>query len=240
MRAPDLGRRFAAAVLVSALAVAGCASTQRPTSQPPPSTTPTPTSPLTTVPAVGFSSNGQPVYGALGPEGVPLETGPPLAPPSATVTGQAVDGVSCNTTEQLAYHHHVHLIVFVNGVAQSLPLGIGIMPQVGLEQTPQGPFAVSSTNCFYWLHVHAADGVIHVESPMATTFTLGQAFGVYGQPLGRNQVGPAQGPMTTTINGVPFSGDPANIPLNERDQIVINVGGPAVVPPPIDWSPTQL
>lgn len=194
----------------------------------------------TTASAVNFSAGGQPAYGALGPEGIPLEAGPALAPINPAVTGQTVDAVSCNATEQLAYHHHAHLVVFVNGVGQSVPLAIGIMPQVGVDQTQAGPFAASSTTCFYWLHVHAADGVIHIESPTAGTFTLGQLFAVWGQPISASQVGPAQGAVTATVNGHPFSGNPADIPLNERAQVVLNVGGPIVIPPPIDWSPTQL
>lgn len=39
--------------------------------------------------------------------------------------------------------------------------------------TPQGPFIASGT-CFYWLHTHAADGIIHVESPVHRVFTLGK------------------------------------------------------------------
>jgi len=40
-----------------------------------------------------------------------------------------------------------------------------------------------------WLHTHAADGIIHTESPVERTYTLGDFFDIWGQPLGRHQVG---------------------------------------------------
>ena len=62
--------------------------------------------------------------------------------------------------------------------------------------TPEGPF-VETGSCFYWLHTHAEDGIIHVESPSTTeTFTLGQFFAEWGIPLSSTQVGPATGKLT--------------------------------------------
>ena len=40
--------------------------------------------------------------------------------------------------------------------------------------------------------------------------------------------------MTATVNGKPWTGDPAQIPLTEHTQIVLNLGGPIVTPPPIN------
>lgn len=238
-------------IVAGCLVVAGCGSsahhitasspphsvTDIPPTAGPPARPPAPVSPS----AAGFRANGAPAYGAQGPEGVPMETGPVLAPVNPAVNGQTVDGIGCNRAEQLAYHHHVHLAVFVNGQGRSVPLAVGIMPQVGLAQDSSGNlFARSSTHCFYWLHVHAQDGIVHIESPSVGTFTLGQVFDVWGQPLTATQVGAAQGPVTASINGQAYYGDPRAIPLNERDQIVLNVGGPTVSPPPIDWTKTQL
>jgi len=50
-------------------------------------------------------------------------------------------------------------------------------------------------------HVHAQDGIIHVESPTARTYTLGQFFGIWRQPLDAQQVGPARGTLTVFVNG---------------------------------------
>ncbi len=51
--------------------------------------------------------------------------------------------------------------------------------------------------CFYWLHVHTTDGIVHIESPSKTQgFTLGQFFDIWGVPLSSTQVGPATGKVT--------------------------------------------
>src|SRR5262249_50187573 len=70
--------------------------------------------------------------------------------------GQPVDGIQCQTSEQVAYHIHAHLAIFVNGAQQSVPMGIGI-PSPQVVDTSSGPF-VNSGSCFYWLHTHQTDG----------------------------------------------------------------------------------
>ena len=176
--------------------------------------------------AVNWKIGTTAVYGALGPEGVPLQVGPNLAPPNAGLTGAPIDGVQCNTTEQLAYHHHVHVVIFVHGLPRSIPLGVGMVPPVIVEQTPEGDFAEGSNTCIYWLHVHAQDGIVHIESPNPKTFQLGQFFNIWGQPVSPTGIGATQGDVTATVNGQRWNGDPAGIPLTEHAQIVLNVGQP--------------
>lgn len=48
-----------------------------------------------------------------------------------------------------------------------------------------------------WLHTHARDGIIHIESPTKHSHTLGQFFAVWGQKLSTNQVGSVKGKVTT-------------------------------------------
>ena len=102
--------------------------------------------------------------------------------PATAATGQHVDGISCQTTEQTVFHIHAHLTIFVNGPARQVPAGIGI-PGARAQNTAQGPF-INSGTCFYWLHTHAADGIIHIESPGHRVYTLGDFFDEWGQPLG--------------------------------------------------------
>lgn len=211
-----------------------------PSSSPPASSLPAPTNPGAAPVAVDFRANGQPVYGGLGPEGVPLEIATSLGTINPSTAGQTIAGVACNSTEQVSSHHHAHLAVFVNGQGRSLPLGIGIAPALGVQPTPRGDFASSSSTCFYWLHVHATDGIIHIESPTEQVFTLGQVFAVYGQPISNTQVGTGTGTVTATVNGQSYSGSPADIPLGQHDQVVLNVGGPIVTPPPIVWPNSSL
>ena len=42
------------------------------------------------------------------------------------------------------------------------------------------------------------------------------------------------------VDGKAWTGDPGQIPLGEHTQIVLNLGGPIVTPPAIDWGKTQL
>jgi hypothetical protein len=97
---------------------------------------------------------------------------PPLAPVAGGASGQVVDGISAAETEQLAFHIHAHLAVYVNGEQHSIPLGIGVLPPLRLVQTADGPFVVGGA-AFYWLHTHDASGVIHIESPGAAPLHAG-------------------------------------------------------------------
>jgi hypothetical protein len=179
-----------------------------------------------------------PPAGPLGPENVPVPAAPALAGPSSATAGQAINGISCDTSEQTLFHIHTHLTIFVNGQQRSVPAGIGI-PGAVSTQSSTGPF-VNSGTCFYWLHTHAADGIVHIESPVTRTFTLGDFFAVWGQPLGPDQAGPAHGKVTVIINGKVFTGDPRNAPLGSRENLQLQVGTPLVAPESINWSPTNL
>lgn len=178
------------------------------------------------------------VSGPRGPEAVPLQEGTVLAPASTAATGQTVDGIQCNAAEQVAFHVHTHLAVYVNGQLQPIPAGIGIVAPVA-QSTPEGPF-YQATRCYYWLHVHAQDGVIHIESPAGHTYTLGQFFDLWQQPLSANQVGPATGKLTTYVGGRLYRGNPRNIRLGSHVDIQIDVGTPAVSPRRVKWAVTSL
>jgi hypothetical protein len=132
-----------------------------------------------------------------------------LASADSTVKGKTVNGISCLTEEQLAVHTHAHLAVFVDAEERGIPADIGIVPDVG---------------CLYWLHTHTPDGVIHVESPEERTFTLGDFFDIWQQPLGDNRVGPAQGRVIAYVDGERFDGDPREIPLEEHTLVQLDVG----------------
>ena len=184
------------------------------------------------------SLTAAPAPGPNGPENVPVPDGATLAPTSAKTTGQAIDGISCNAGEQVAFHIHTHLTIFVDGKPMQVPGGIGI-PGAQTTQSPQGPF-VAQGSCFYWLHTHAADGVIHIESPVQRTYTLGQFFDEWGQPLGPSQAGPAKGAVTVTVDGQVWQGNPRDVPLGSHENLQVQVGKPLVTPMTINWSGTGL
>ena len=179
-----------------------------------------------------------PAAGSLGPENVPIPSAPALAGTSAATAGQAIDGIGCQTSEQTVFHIHTHLTIFVNGQQRQVPAGIGI-PGAVAQQTPGGPF-VDSGSCFYWLHTHAADGIIHIESPVQRTYTLGEFFDEWGQPLGPGQVGQAHGKVTVIVNGQVFKGNPRDVPLGSHENLQVEVGTPLVAPETINWSSTGL
>ena len=188
--------------------------------------------PLGSLAALGpLASHGDP--GQLGPEGVPVPDASMLAPAASPAPGQSVDGISCAPLEQLAFHIHAHLTVFVDGVARKIPGGIGISaPQS--TGTPQGPF-VASGACFTWLHTHPADGIVHMESPVQRSFTLGNFFDVWDQPLTANRVATATGRVTAFVDGRPYIGNPRTIPLFAHAQVQLDVGRPLVQPDSITF-----
>jgi hypothetical protein len=72
------------------------------------------------------------------------------------------------------------------------------------------------------------------------TFTLGNFFDEWGQPLGPDQVGPARGTVTVILNGHVYTGNPRNAPLGSRENLQLEVGTPLVAPETIDWPRTGL
>ena len=216
-----------ALVLAMAVFAAGCGSSSSPSATS--SHSPSATAPSQATP---------PANGSIGPEGIPLENGPALAPASSSAPGVTVDGIHCARLEQLAYHIHAHLQVYVDGQPRSIPAGIGMVGRVA-EQTPAGPF-YGATVCYYWLHTHASDGVIHIESPTPRLYTLGEFFDEWGQPLGSDQVASAKGTVTTFVNGRVWSKTPRDIPLLPHEVIQLDVGSPRVPFGPISWAGTTL
>ena len=142
----------------------------------------------------------------------------------AAPTGATVDGIACQTSEQVAYHIHAHLTIYASGVRQMVPAGVGIP---GPQQVVDG--FVEGGKCLYWLHTHDSTGVVHIESPVQRVYTLGQFFDVWGRPLSGTQVGRATGHVTAFVNGRRFAGDPRSIKLTPHAVIQLDVG--KVVPP---------
>ena len=131
-------------------------------------------------------------------------------PPTAT----AISGIECHRSEQLNYHIHSHLDVFVNGVQQQVPSNIGIL---------------SSPSCLYWLHTHSADGIIHVEAPETREFMLGQFLDIWQQTLTNSTAffgSISNMPVTAYVDGERFDGDYRTIPLQSLKEIALIYGTP--------------
>ncbi len=131
--------------------------------------------------------------------------------PSPSLT---IQGVQCQSGEMNAFHVHMHLDIFINGQPFVIPAGTGIIPD----------------RCFYWLHTHDNSGVIHIESPLSRTFTLGQFFSIWGKTLNNTQifdnVVSGNNTLSVYINGNKVNGDYRDIQLNKHDEIAIVYGAP--------------
>jgi hypothetical protein len=147
----------------------------------------------------------------------------------AAPTGATVDGIACQTSEQVAYHIHAHLTIFASGARQVVPAGVGIP---GPQQVVGG--FVEGGRCLYWLHTHDSTGVVHIESPVQRVYTLEQFFDVWGRPLSGTQVGRATGHVTAFINGRRFAGDPRSVKLTPHAVIQLDVGK-VVAPQPFTF-----
>ncbi|MGN6170910.1 MAG: hypothetical protein ACTHQQ_22480, partial [Solirubrobacteraceae bacterium] len=181
-----------------------------------------------------------PSPGPLGPERIPIPSNAPvLASNASAATGATVDGIQCNAGEKLVYHVHSHVTVFVNGSPRQIPYGVGIAPPRRVQQTSRGPF-VAGGSCFYWLHTHASDGIIHIESPSKRTYTLGNFFNIWRQPLSPNQVGPVKGKVTAFYNGQVYKDNPRDIPLGSHTQVQLDVGSPVIAPEKVSFAGSEL
>ena len=149
--------------------------------------------------------------------------GQPQSKPRAITAPMPINGISCDALESTIFHIHVHLAVFFDEDEQLIPFGIGIGEPWQVETSPAGPF-VTDGLCFYWIHTHTEDGIVHVESPVRRTFTLGDFFAIWEQPLSANQVGPKQGPVIVYVNGDKVTTAPQDIELVQHLQIQLDVG----------------
>ncbi len=145
--------------------------------------------------------------------------------------GTTRDGMQCLSQEGGAEHIHAYLAIYANGKQVPVPAGIGIV----------------DNTCLYALHVHEGmPNIIHVESDTVTTYTLGQFFDIWGQPLSKTRVQgykadashkltfvtfDANGHMTT------YTGDPWTMPIQAHESIIILYNSPDVQPAPhTDWT----
>lgn len=139
----------------------------------------------------------------------------PVACPGAErPSGKPVDGIRCERMEGAVFHIHQHVAIVDRGKPVAIPDDVG-RPLIA--------------GCLYWLHTHTADGIIHVESPVFRTFTLGQFFDIWGQPLTATAVGPARikrGELRVWVDGALYKGNPRDVDLNQHTDVVLQAGPP--------------
>jgi hypothetical protein len=113
----------------------------------------------------------------------------------------------------------VHVELFVHGRALLLPAGIGIaapLRRAGATVTPIG--------CRYPLSTVDPTGVIHTTPERV--YTLGDAFRIWHQPLGRRRLLSfrSAAPVRVFVNGRRWRRAPAAVPLIAGDEIVVELG----------------
>jgi hypothetical protein len=144
-------------------------------------------------------------------------TKPPWNPGQKELGGRlAALGIRPSTSEELAFHIHQHLDVFVNGQPVTVPAGIGFGP------------TLQHTTYLAFLHTHDPSGIIHVESPVQYDYTLGQFFGVWGVRLSKDCIGGlcSSKPVHVWVNGQPFLGNALQLVLSSHEEIVVAFGTP--------------
>jgi hypothetical protein len=117
----------------------------------------------------------------------------------------------------------MHIDIFINGQRYTIPSQVGIIPE----------------RCLYWLHTHDDSGIIHIESPVAKDYTLGQFFDIWNKKFNNSQIfdnvvnGKNNNTLSVYVNGQKVSNGAnyRDIKLNEHDQIAIVYGrAPTSIP----------
>jgi hypothetical protein len=144
------------------------------------------------------------------------QTAAPTATPSTSVP--------CGPSEVLIRHEHAHLTILIRGQIKTVPAFIGI---------------TATQIC--WLHTHDTSGIIHVEAGDSRTFTLGDVFAVWRQPLNQttidgDRVGTGES-IQATVNQQPYTGAPETIVLKDHEDIVLQLGPPFLTIQPFVWPP---
>ena len=165
---------------------------------------------------------------ASSPTPAPTAVPSPLASLDSAASGSPVDGITCDTaptppaTPPASARSTAHIALFVNGSPRGVPAGVGIGPPRQTQTTDAGPLV--SGKCTYWLYTQTEDGIVHVQPPTQATYTLGNFFDIWGQPLSGTQAGPSSGAVSVLVNGSAYSGDPRSVPLGPHAVIQVNVG----------------
>ncbi|HZR93372.1 MAG TPA: hypothetical protein VFA44_13305 [Gaiellaceae bacterium] len=121
--------------------------------------------------------------------------------------------------EGTVLHTHQHLDIVVGRTLLPVPAGIGI--------DAHGAFITE-------LHTHDTSGIIHVESPVRRTFTLGQFFDVWGLRFTRTCIGAycagRRKGLWVFVDAKRFRGDPRTIVLRSHEEIVVWYGVLSSIP----------
>jgi len=167
----------------------------------------------------GSQSASAAIPSALLSEARPIGVGPRFHPPvSGRISG------SCQPV--LGPRDGVHVEVFAADRVLLLPAAIGARPPL---TTLDG--RITAARCYGALVTLDPTGVVLVRP--GTKLTLGTLFSSWGEPLTRTRLASftaaARTQVTVFVDGKPWPGAPAAVPLTRHAEIVLEVG-PQVPP----------
>jgi hypothetical protein len=155
--------------------------------------------------------------------------------------GQAVGGFNCAAAGNT--YSYTHLSIYENGTLLALPANIGVVQ----------PTLTAPKGCVYPLNTVDETGKIRMDMTSNTSYTLGQFFAIWGEPLSQTNVAGLQGsPITVYVNNggtlSKYTGDLASLVLPPHGEVTIMVGTPLTQiptytwtdPPPFDPNPITL
>jgi hypothetical protein len=138
-------------------------------------------------------------------------------------TGKPVDGVGCMTSGE--WHKHALISIYKDGQRLGFPDAVG-------RQHDGCPLV-------YEMHMHDVSGMVHMEAPTPREFKLGQFFSLWQQTLSRANTAGLPGPVRFYIidNGTitRYDGDPSQIRLLSRREVLIVTGTPMTTVPKYQW-----
>jgi hypothetical protein len=148
---------------------------------------------------------------------------------SAGGQGQAVGGLNCTAPGNT--YTYTHLSVFMNGKQLALPASIGTVD----------PTISAPKGCVYPLHTDDASGKIRMDATTSASYTLGQFFAIWGQPLSTSNVAGLQGTSVTAyVNSggtlTQYTGDLASLVLPEHGEVTLVIGTPVTQIPTYTWT----
>jgi hypothetical protein len=154
----------------------------------------------------------------------PIGVGPRFHPPAS-------GPVSGPCQPALGPRSGVHVEVFAANRVLLLPAGIGTQPpRAALDGR------ITAAHCYGALVTLDPTGVVLMRP--GATLTLGTLFGAWGEPLSRTRLASftatAGSSVAVYVDGKPWAGPPAAVPLTRHAEIVLEVG--PHVPPHVSYA----
>ncbi|MDG0025617.1 hypothetical protein [Trinickia sp. Y13] len=143
--------------------------------------------------------------------------------------GQAVGTLNCATAGNS--YSYTHLSIFMNGTQVAVPANIGTVT----------PTIAAPKGCVYPLNTVDETGKIRMDTTSGASYTLGQFFSVWGEPLTTTNVAGLQASSVTVyVNDggtlTKYTGDLSSLVLPPHGEVTIVLGTPLAQIPTYTWS----